>query len=76
MIINLSQRHRLVPQDLAGAYPKNWDVILSRQQEIYDELMANHELDSKSQRTVQAEVAMSVEDLTRDLLGWSPQWAA
>lgn len=78
-LLNMTNfNHQLTQPAPTYAYCQNWDAIVARQQKIYEELMANHELTTQrrpagpkpSRRTP------SVRELTRDLAGWTPQQAA
>lgn len=72
----------LQAQPLAPSYARQWAVLLARQQAIYEELLASHELDAPAGMSVRtgadagADVPVSVRELTRELSGWSLQWAA
>lgn len=50
--------------------PQNWDAILARQQAIYDELVASHELAGARRRAAYFR-RPTARELTRDLAGWT-----
>ncbi|GAB3585364.1 hypothetical protein [Hymenobacter daeguensis] len=58
------------------AFPQHWDAIVARQQEIYEELLASHELPTGRPGPRAARRPASARELTRDLAGWTPQMGA
>jgi hypothetical protein len=69
--------HHLAQQGFTYAQTQTWDVLLARQQEIYEELIASRELVSERQPAgpKPSRKPASARELTRDLAGWSPQLA-